>query len=72
MALWLSFKPQVSNFQNEANKILKTGTVYYTSIGLFCAIFHKSSSQTEVAIQLPRGEKGIHELYSHSTERSPK
>ena len=40
MAMWLCcFNSQVSDFQNEANKILKNGTVYYTSMGLFCAIF---------------------------------
>jgi hypothetical protein len=46
---------KVSNFQNEANKILKKGTVYYTSMGLFCATFRESSLRSEVAIQLPRG-----------------
>jgi len=54
VGMWLCcFKSWVSNFQNEANKFLKIGTVYYISIGLFCAIFHKSPSRFEIAIQLP-------------------
>jgi hypothetical protein len=56
VAVWLCcFNSQVSNFQNEANKILKSSTVYYTSMGLFCATFRESSSRSEVAIQLAHG-----------------